>query len=265
MKDLQVALIQSDIYWHEVDANLASFEEKIWQVESPVDLILLPEMFNTGFSMEVNKNAEMMKGKTFKWLQHMAAQKKAVIAGSFTILEDNNYYNRLVWMTPSGEFSYYDKRHLFRMTGEHNHFSSGDDWLIQEIEGWKINPMICYDLRFPLWSRNILNPENESLRYDVAVYVANWPSVRINAWDILLKARAVENSCYVIGLNRTGKDGNGVSYDGHSNIIDPNGLALLDLREGEFIEKYSLSGSKLNAHRKQFPSHLDADNFKIIG
>jgi len=265
MKDLQVALIQSDIHWQEVDANLASFEEKIWQVESPVDLILLPEMFNTGFSMDVKSNAERMNGKTFKWLQHMAMQKKAVIAGSLTIFDDNDYYNRLIWMTPSGEFFCYDKRHLFRMTGEQIHFASGDSKQIFEIDGWKINPMVCYDLRFPVWSRNTFNLKNKSFGYDLAIYVANWPSARINAWDILLKARAMENSCYVIGLNRIGIDGNGVSYNGHSNIIDSKGFAQHEIRENEFIEKYTLSAAKLDSHREKFPSHLDADNFEIIG
>lgn len=263
MKDLKLALIQSDIHWQEVDANLASFEEKIWQVEDPVDLILLPEMFNTGFSMEVKNNAERMNGRSFKWLQQMASQKKAVITGSITVFENDNYYNRLIWMTPNGQFSYYDKRHLFRMTGEHNHFTCGKDQLIVEIDGWKINPMICYDLRFPAWSRNLLHPVNHSLKYDVAIYVANWPSVRIKAWDVLLQARAMENSCYVIGLNRTGLDGDGVNYNGHSNIIDPKGISHHETSKNEFIKKFSLSWSQLETYRKKFPSHLDADFFVI--
>ena len=262
MQDLHLTLIQSDIHWHQVEANLAAFEEKIWRAEDS-DIILLPEMFNTGFSMEARKYAERMNGKTFKWMGNMAEQSKAVIIGSYIVREGSDYYNRLIFMRPSGEFTIYDKRHLFRMTGENGNFSAGTDIVINSEKGWNINALICYDLRFPVWSRNRFDRANRSFSYDLLIYIANWPAVRISAWDILLKARAVENMCYVVGLNRIGTDGNGILYNGHSNIVDPKGRSFMDDREDEFIGRYTLSAGELISYREKFPVQMDFDTFKI--
>ena len=262
MQDLSITLIQSDIHWHKIDANLASFEEKIWNTEKS-DIILLPEMFNTGFSMDARPFVERMNGKTFKWLRNMAAQSGSHIIGSYVVYDNSSYYNRLICMEPGGDYSCYDKRHLFRMTGEDKVFASGNKINIHEIKGWKINTLICYDLRFPVWSRNSYDPDNESLLYDVALYVANWPAARINAWDILLKARAVENICYSVGLNRIGIDGEGIEYNGHSNISDPKGNFLEEIREDGFTKRYVLSSEELLILRDKFPSHLDFDSYRI--
>ena len=262
MQDLSITLIQTDIHWHKIDANLAAFEEKIWNAEKS-DIILLPEMFNTGFSIDAGAMAERMNGKTFKWLRNMARQSGAVLMGSYLVYEDSNYYNRLICMEPDGKFSFYDKRHLFRMTGEDKVFAAGNKTHIYEVKGWKINTLICYDLRFPVWSRNRFDPDGGSFLYDVLIYVANWPAARILAWDILLKARAVENMCYSVGLNRIGNDGLGVEYNGHSNIAGPKGEFLEEDREDAFINRYILSAEELTMYRNKFPSHLDFDSFQI--
>jgi predicted amidohydrolase len=262
MDDLRISLIQSDIYWHKVDANLASFEEKIWTAEES-DVILLPEMFNTGFSMTARPFAEKMNGKTFKWMRNMAEQTGAVVIGSYLVSEGTDYFNRLIYMYPSGEHAYYDKRHLFRMTMEDRNFSRGSNLVIKNVKGWNVNALICYDLRFPVWSRNRFDKESNTFLYDVLLYIANWPAARVSAWDILLRARAVENMCYVAGLNRVGIDGTGIAYNGHSNIIEPKGNELEDTREDEFIKRYILSAEDLINYRKKFPSHLDFDAFEI--
>ena len=262
MQDLSITLIQSDIHWHKIDANLASFEEKIWKAEKS-DIILLPEMFNTGFSMDAGPMAERMNSKTFKWLRNMAKQSGAVLIGSYLVYENSNYYNRLICMEPDGNYSCYDKRHLFRMIGEDKVFAAGNKIHIHEIKGWKINTLICYDLRFPVWSRNSYDPDSDSFLYDALIYVANWPAARITAWDLLLKARAVENMCYSVGLNRVGKDGGGIDYNGHSNIANPKGEVLDEYREDAFVKRYVLSYEELKGYRNKFPSHLDFDSFQI--
>jgi predicted amidohydrolase len=263
MENLHITLIQSEIHWHKVEANLAAFEEKIWKADES-DIILLPEMFNTGFSMDARPFAERMNGKTFKWMRNMAKQSGAVIIGSFLVHEGSEFYNRLLYMYPSGEYAFYDKRHLFRMTGEDKEFTAGKNIVIRKVKGWSINAMICYDLRFPLWSRNRYDKENNTFLYDILIYIANWPAARISAWDILLKARAVENMCYAVGLNRVGKDGAGIDHNGHSNIIGPRGNEFQDIREDEFIKRYTLSAHDLISYRKKFPSHLDFESFEII-
>lgn len=256
MQNLRVALIQSDIHWHEIGANLAMFEEKIWQIQNDVDLILLPEMFQTGFTMEHKGLAEPMNFNTFKWMKQMAEQKNAAICGSYIVKEEGKVFNRLLWIQPDGQYHTYDKRHLFRMANEHEHFDMGSEKLIVEWRGWKICPMVCYDLRFPVWSRNV------DLAYDLLLYVANWPAVRVNAWDTLLEARAIENVSYSIGLNRLGKDGVGIEYNGHSAAYGPKGeqLAFSEKEEIIYIE---LSAENLQSFRKKFPAHLDADEFEI--
>lgn len=255
--NLKVTLIQSELYWQNIDANLAMFEEKIWQIEEQTDLIVLPEMFNTGFSMEAEKLAEMMNLKTFKWLKQMASQTKAVILGSYIVKENEQYFNRLVWMQPNGEFDIYDKRHLFRMANEHHTFTGGTQKIVKDIKGWKIMPLICYDLRFPVWSRNV------NLEYDVLIYIANWPKVRNTAWRSLLQARAIENLSYSIGVNRVGKDGNDIAYSGDSAVVDFKGNYLFEEKDIEIIKTVELSKENLLKYRKKFPAQLDADRFSI--
>jgi predicted amidohydrolase len=263
MEDLHVTLIQSKIHWHKVEANLAAFEEKIWEAEKS-DIIILPEMFNTGFSIHARPYAERMNGKTFKWMRNMAEQSGAVIIGSYLVIEGSDYFNRLITMHPSGEYACYDKRHLFRMTEEDRNFTAGEKIVIHQIKGWNMNALICYDLRFPVWSRNRFDKNTKTFLYDVLLYIANWPAARIAAWDILLKARAVENMCYVIGVNRVGQDGTNTLYNGHSNIIGPKGEAYEDSKDIEFMKKYTLSAQELIKYREKFPSHLDFDLFKIV-
>jgi omega-amidase len=261
MQDLKVTLIQSALHWQSIGANLAMFEEKIWQINEPTDLIVLPEMFNTGFTMDAKSVAEPMNFTTFKWMKQMAEQTDAVVTGSFIVKENHNYYNRLVWMRPDGSWSKYDKRHLFRMANEHEHFSGGQEIIIEEIKGWKICPLVCYDLRFPVWSRN--KSTNGELAYDLLLYVANWPAVRIDAWDTLLKARAIENLSYCLGVNRVGKDGNGIEYNGHSTVYGPKGEEIYFEAEKETIKTIVLSKKDLTKFREKFPAQLDADGFEV--
>ncbi|WP_017732818.1 amidohydrolase [Nafulsella turpanensis] len=261
MQDLTISLIQSPLHWQEVEANLAQFEEKIWQISGKPDLIMLPEMFNTGFSMAAEQLAEPMNSKTFRWMKQQAAQSKAVVVGSFIVKEEGKYYNRLLWMEPDGQYATYDKRHLFRMADEHHHYSMGKNRLVRELKGWRVCPLVCYDLRFPVWSRNI-NAEGE-LDYDLLLYVANWPQARVNAWNVLLQARAVENLCYVAGLNRVGTDGNGIAYNGCSAVVDPKGQRLFFAEEQPSIHTITLSKEALLNYREKFPAQLDADRFTI--
>lgn len=254
---LNIAIIQTDIYWMNTSANLAMLEEKIWEISSKPDLIILPEMFNTGFSKDVIKYAEHPKLTTFKWMQQQAMQTKAVITGSFAVKEGNNFYNRLLWVRPDGSYEYYDKKHLFSFAEENLYFSAGNKQLSVTVKGWVINPFICYDLRFPVWSRNT------PLHYDVAIYVANWPTSRINAWDTLLKARAIENLSYTIGVNRIGTDGNQLDYNGHSAVYSPKGETIQFNENEDTIICCSLSLNELNQFRGKFQAHLDADKFNL--
>jgi len=255
MQDLKLTLIQSTIHWQNVTANLAMFEEKIWQIKGETDIIVLPEMFNTGFSMQTSL-AEPMNLTTFKWMKQMAAQTGAVVTGSYMVKEEGKVYNRLIWMQPDGDYQQYDKRHLFRMADEHNHFNFGMERVIMEWKGWKICPLVCYDLRFPVWSRN------QDLEYDVLMYVANWPAVRISAWDSLLKARAIENVAYCVGLNRISKDENEIEYNGHTSAFGPKGESIVFSEKEELINLV-LSAVELKRFREKFPAHLDADDFEI--
>ncbi|MCF6352106.1 MAG: amidohydrolase [Cyclobacteriaceae bacterium] len=257
MQDLEVALIQFDISWHNPKANRKAVESKINSLNSAVDLIILPEMFTTGFTMAVHKYAEPTEGETLNWMKKMAAKTNAVITGSIIINEGEHYFNRLLWVTPNGAYSHYDKRHLFRMADEHSHFAQGNKHPIFELNGWKFKPQICYDLRFPVWSRNV------NLAYDVLIYIANWPAARVLAWDTLLQARAIENLCYCIGVNRVGIDGTGKEYNGHSACYNFKGNALNELSETEEVTYVSLSKLDLVNHRVSFPTNLDADLFNI--
>ena len=263
MQDLKITLVQSDLHWEDTEANLAMFEEKIWQIGSTTDVIVLPEMFTTGFTMSASKHAELMNMRTFKWMKQMADQTGALILGSYIVTVHDRYYNRLLWMEPGGQFKTYDKRHLFRMANEHKTYSSGESLLIGTWKGWRICPMICYDLRFPVWSRNKWDFNANRLSYDLMVYVANWPTTRIDAWNTLLRARAIENLSYVVGVNRIGQDGNGIEHNGGSAVIGPKGDAIY-MNEGMEVSKtIELSANSLEAFRDRFPAYMDADDFTI--
>jgi omega-amidase len=263
MQDLKITLIQSALYWEEIDANLSSFEEKIWQIGERTDIIVLPEMFTTGFTMNAAKLAEHMNMRAFKWMRQMADQTGALLLGSYIVTADERYYNRLVWMEPGGQFKTSDKRHLFRMAAEHETYSAGDNLLVASWKGWRICPLICYDLRFPVWSRNTYDATTRQLNYDALVYVANWPAARVDAWDALLRARAIENLSYCAGVNRVGSDGNGIEYSGHSAVYSPKGELMLISKNVESITTVELRADALLAFREKFPAYSDADRFSI--
>ena len=256
--ELKVVGIQADLVWEDPTENIANFSTIISHLEDDVDLIVLPEMFTTGFTMAPSAIAETMDGTTISWMKEMAAQKNAAITGSLVINENDNYYNRLVFVHPSGELETYDKRHSFTLAGEHKAYTAGNNRLIVHYKGWKICPLICYDLRFPVWSRNTAN-------YDVLLYMANWPVKRINAWDILLKARAIENMSYTIGVNRVGTDANSYEYSGHSAIIDYLGNEQSSLVPNEVgIVTALFVKTKQEDLRDKLGFLSDKDSFKIL-
>ena len=266
MQDLSVSIIQTNLFWENSTANLANLEEKIAQISLPTDLIILPEMFTTGFTMNAKMVAEPMNFTTFKWMKQQAKRTQAVITGSFIVKEGDQFFNRLIWMRPDGSYETYDKRHLFRMGEEDRTFTAGTKQLIVELKGWRICPLICYDLRFPVWSSNVIpNIEHptSNIQYDLLIYVANWPSVRSQVWDILLQARAIENQSYCIGVNRVGEDGMGLEYAGNSAVIDFKGNQLFYQKKSEAIVNQILSKKELENFRTKFPAYLDADEFEI--
>jgi predicted amidohydrolase len=258
MADLQVAWIQTHLHWENPEANRAHFEELIWQLPHNQDLIILPEMFTTGFAVQAKHLAEPMNLHTHKWMKQMAAQTGAVLAGSVMVSDQNQIFNRLIWQTPDGFTGWYDKRHLFSFAGENLHISAGKQLPVFQLKGWNICPQICYDLRFPVFVRNV------ELKYDFLFYVANWPEPRIQAWDTLLPARAIENSSYVLGVNRTGTDGNGLNYCGHSALYDFKGYKLLGSTDSIKLYHTSLSKDALLEYRAKFPVHNDADAFSLL-
>ena len=253
---MKVALIQSLLVWENPQANRNNFEEKINAISEIVDLIVLPEMFTTGFTMNPIKVAETMQGKTILWLQSLVKAKNSAITGSLIIKENNNFYNRLVFVFPSGEMEFYDKRHLFTLAGEDKVYTSGKEKLIVEYLGWKICPLVCYDLRFPVFARNVEE-------YDALLYVANWPKPRINAWDILLQARSVENMCYTIGVNRIGLDASNFEYVGHSQAVDFLGNYILEPRVTEGVFIVELNKEKLLDTRNKLGFLNDRDSFEL--
>ena len=262
MNDLKVSLIQSDIAWENPDKNLENFGKKLEQITDTPDLIVLPEMFSTGFTMNVDKCAEEENGKVVSWLKEQAQRKNCVIAGSVLFEEDGQYFNRMFWIKPDGTYEIYDKRHLFRMGNEHKTMSQGTDRKIVELNGWKINLQICYDLRFPVWSKN--NYKDGVYEYDVLLYISNWPEVRSHAYKSLIKARAIENQCYVIWVNRVGKAGNNVFHSGDTMIADPYGeiISLAEAGKEQTITGI-LSKQKLEDFRKKFTVGMDWDGFTI--
>lgn len=259
MEDLRITFIQVSLRWEDREANLERLAGKIKSVAGETDLILLPEMFSTGFSMNASSLAEDMSGPTVAWMKQMAAEKNCTLCGSVIIRDNGNYYNRLIWMHADGTFLAYDKRHLFRLAEEQKTYSPGTEKIIPVVKGWRILPLICYDLRFPVWSRRTQNED-----YDLLVYVANWPDRRIKAWNTLLPARAVENQCFVAGLNRVGDDGNGIPHSGYSAAYDCSGATLWMSDGGtESIQTVTLSAEALYKYRRTFPFDRDADEFAI--
>ena len=270
MSSLSVTIIQSILHWQDKQANLAMFEQKINAIKERTEIVVLPEMFSTGFSMQPELLAETMAGETVAWMKRIAAEKKIVLTGSVIIEEDKKYYNRLLWVLPNGQLGVYDKRHRFAFAGEDNHYTAGDKRLIASVKGWKINLQVCYDLRFPVWARQAPSPpppgevgRGPGLEYDVLIYVANWPERRKHAWKTLLQARAIENQSYVVGANRIGDDGNNIHYSGDSMIIDPLGEVLLTKENEEGILTVVLQKEKLEEVRSKFPFWKDADEYSI--
>lgn len=257
MQDLKIAIIQSNIVWHKAVENRHHFTELINQINEEVDLVVLPEMFSTGFTMNPKEVAEQMNGNTVKWIQETASKKGCAICGSVVIEDDNKFYNRFIFAYPSGEIKYYNKRHLFSLAGEEKVYSKGEEKVIIEYKGWKICPQVCYDLRFPVFVRNVED-------YDVLVYVANWPKPRIFAWDSLLKARSIENMCYTVGVNRVGEDENGYEFIGHSAVYDCLGNHISKLEnEDEFVEVVTLQKKHISTVRNKLNFLNDKDEFKL--
>ena len=256
MQNLRISLVQTHLDWQQPEQNRERLTRLLAPLVGQTDLIVLPEMFTTGFTMEPETVAEPMSGPTLAWLREQASTLGAALCGS-VVIEDGGYRNRLLFVTPDGAVEYYDKRHLFRMANEHQHYVAGEIRQVIEYRGWRILPQVCYDLRFPVWCRN----RND---YDLMLYVANWPSPRRHAWRTLLLARAIENQCYLAGVNRVGEDGKGLEYTGDSLLVDFKGQALLDAPAGEaFVKTGTLDGEALQQFRQKFPAWQDADPFSI--
>jgi omega-amidase len=255
---LRISMVQSHIIWEDREENLCYYGELLRRVSGRTDIAVLPETFTTGFSMEVEKLADTMDGATIQTVKEWAGKYKLAVVGSFIACEDGQYYNRAFFITPDGDTHFYDKRHLFRMAGEDEHFTAGDKRVIVRYKDWNICLQVCYDLRFPVWSRNV---DNE---YDVLIYVANWPEARKRAWKSLLQARAIENMAYVCGVNRVGVDGKGFTYRGDSMVFSPKGKKLADAgKREETTRTCTLDKTELEEFRTKFPAWKDADIFLI--
>ncbi|RYY19201.1 MAG: nitrilase family protein [Chitinophagaceae bacterium] len=274
MSTLTITTIQSELTWENKEANLEMFGRKIRAVAGKKELVILPEMFSTGFSMSPGLLAERMDGPTVGWMREICAEQKIILSGSVIIEENGSYYNRLIWMLPNGNYGYYDKRHLFAYAGEDKYYSPGTKRLISSVKGWKVNLQICYDLRFPVWARQsdssfeqvTVAPDqrkDKGVEYDLLVYVANWPERRNHAWKTLLQARAIENQCYVVGVNRVGTDGNNIYHSGDSMIVDPLGEILYTKSHEEDSFSIQLDKTNLNELRAKLPFLNDADDFLI--
>ena len=261
MSPLRLALLQADLLWQDAAANRAAFDLRLAALQpGATDLVILPEMFSTGFSMQPGDLAEPVDGPTARWLRDWAARLDAAVVGSVMTRDAGRSVNRLWFATPDGALSHYDKRHLFRMAGEHEHYAAGAQGLVVEFRGWRIAPLVCYDLRFPVWSRR-----RPGYDYDLLLYVANWPARRAYAWRQLLIARAIENQCYVAGVNRVGADGNGIAHDGDSAVHDFLGMPLATLGGASSTGQVALDPAALAEFRERFPAHLDADRFELRG
>ena len=253
MQDLIITIIQSDLIWEDIDSNIKNFDSKIDSIKGNTDLIVLPEMFPTGFTMNAESCRQDMEGPAVKWLKEKSKDTGVDITGSLIIKSENNYFNRLIWVQPDGGLFFYDKKHLFCYAGENKYYSPGNKKITVRLKGWKLRPFICYDLRFPLWTRNLNN------EYDAAVFVANWPGSRSFHWKSLLISKAIENQCYVIGVNRVGVDGNKIEYSGDSAVINFKGDTLFEKANEEFIYTVQLSYAELKKYREEFPFWKDAD------
>ena len=269
MSTLTFTIIQTSLYWEDKQANLQMLEEKINGIKEKTEVIILPEMFSTGFSMNAASLAEDKEGETVLWMKRLSAEKKVIICGSLIIKENEKFYNRLVWMLPDGQMGLYDKRHLFAYANEDQHYTPGKKRLIASVKGWKINLQICYDLRFPVWARQAVaktevNGSATSPEYDVLVYVANWPERRSHVWRTLLQARAIENQCFCIGVNRVGNDGNNIYYCGDSMAINPLGEVFYNKQHDEDVHTFTLLKKELQDVRQKMPFWKDADDFVVF-
>jgi predicted amidohydrolase len=260
MSDLTISFVQTALHWHDAAANRADIGRQLASLTAAPDLIVLPEMFTTGFSMEAASQAEPMSGPTVAWLREQAAAHNAVVTGSVIIEENGAYFNRLLWVRPDGSLSYYDKRHLFTLAGEQHTYTPGQARLVEEWRGWRICPLVCYDLRFPVWSRN-----QPTELYDLLLYVANWPAVRRTAWMTLLRARAIENVACALGVNRIGQDALGHDYSGDSALIDAKGTYLMEAQSEAGIFTHSLKRDELEEFRARFTALSDGDAFALLG
>lgn len=258
---MRVSIIQTALQWESPEANRSMLSAKLTPLQGQTDLVVLPEMFPTGFSMNAGTLAETMDGPTMHWLSETAGQLGAALTGSFICVENGRHYNRLVWMFPDGQFQYYDKRHLFALAGEHKHFAAGRKRILVEWKGWRICPLICYDLRFPVWSRNAAGQEEDV--YDMLIYVANWPVRRSHHWRSLLLARAIENQAFTIGVNIFGTDGSGLEYSGDSAVVDFSGQPLCQISGQEGIGTTELSLEDMREYRRQLPFLHDGDAFRL--
>ena len=263
---LSVTLIQSELHWEDKKANLEMFTRKIKSIQGKTELVVLPEMFTTGFSMNPKKLAETMDGETINWMKNIAAEKRVIITGSVIISEQDKFFNRMIWMLPTGEFGYYDKRHLFAYAGEDEHYTSGKKRFIASVKGWRVHLQVCYDLRFPVWSRQVLNRDHEEqdVEYDLLIYVANWPDRRRHAWNTLLQARAIENQCFVVGVNRVGTDANGHYYSGDSLVANPLGELYYHKKDAEDIFTITLDKDEVTGIREKLPFWKDGDEFRLL-
>ncbi len=261
MSSLTLTIIQTDLVFENKAANLERLKAKIENIEQRTEIVVLPEMFSTGFSMQPQLFAENMEGETVQWMKDIAETNKIIVTGSIIIEEDGQYFNRLVWMLPNGQLGYYDKRHLFAYGEEDKHYTGGNRRLIASVKGWKINLLICYDLRFPVWSRQ--QSGVDETEYDLLIYVANWPERRSHAWKTLLCARAIENQCFVAGINRVGKDNKNIYHSGNSLVIDPLGQVLYHMADEEDVFTITLQKEDLDKAKTQFPFWKDADDFTI--
>jgi|SRR5437868_7133903 len=261
MPTLTITTIQTNLLWEEKAANLRMLEQKISTINEKTEIVVLPEMFSTGFSMKPELLAEPMDGETVEWMKRVSADNAVILTGSVIISESGKYYNRLIWMLPNGQYGYYDKRHLFAYGNEDQHYTAGNKRLIASVKGWKINLQVCYDLRFPVWARQ--QSTDAGPEYDVLIYVANWPERRSHAWKTLLCARAIENQCYVIGVNRVGNDGNNIYHSGNSLVIDPLGQVLYHMADSEDVFTIILQKEFMVEVREKFPFWKDADDFSI--
>lgn len=267
MSNLLVTLIQSDLVWQNPAKNLALLEEKIHSIEGRAEIVVLPEMFSTGFSMQPELFAETMEGASVAWMRRVASEKRIILTGSLIIKEYDQYYNRLIWMLPNGQCGYYNKRHLFGYAGEDQQYTAGEKRLVATVKGWRVLLLICYDLRFPVWSRQTpaaaVEEGTGAAEYDAIIYVANWPERRSHAWRTLLQARAIENQCYVMGVNRIGNDGHEVAHSGDSMVVDPLGSIVFDAGHTSCIQTVELQSAHLDRIRIQLPFLKDADGFEL--